>query len=248
MTEIKREDFKDVVCQASLFFPNSEIITYKILSNLISNWPVFDAHHEILPDVPKSVNLKVNVPTLILKSKSEEWRFEFSPTRMNFFHNRLVDNKNDFRVENFPAIAAPYLKSVLDLFQPKVGRLAFVLRRYLKAENPGEILARHFCKEEFLSNKALNRSKNFELHSHKEYQPSGLPMINSWFRCKTADLKFGPETFRTIFIEHDFNTLDDPKEKNEFTWDEVQGFYSLLVSEAQNVLGKFFPEKNAVKK
>jgi hypothetical protein len=120
-----------------------------------------------------------------------------------------------------------------------------VVQRFLPEEDPGRALARHFCREELLSQDPkgpLNRPENFELHAHKTYEMAGF-RINSWVRCKTGTLAIGDSGQRILFVEQDLNTLADAIAQKEYDLPAVAHFFETAATEVDAILRRYFPSR-----
>ena len=79
------EDFHLASYQASLFTPDEEVSSVKLVKGLLSQWAErFDADPIIIPTTEGGIPREV--PRVVLQSKSKDWRCEIaSATSMDVF-------------------------------------------------------------------------------------------------------------------------------------------------------------------
>jgi hypothetical protein len=122
-----------------------------------------------------------------------------------------------------------------------VGRLAAVVRRIAMDRMPAATLSRHFCRDRWLAS-PLNRPSDFELHASKRFDLPNSFRVNSWFRCKTAEVVM--ERAPAILVEQDFNTLAEELESRDYGPEQITHFFSpTLMAEFDKVLGLYFPKE-----
>lgn len=227
------EEFNILSLQLSIFTPGLQFSANKVLGNLMSKFAdTFDGDTTVLPlptDAPSEI------PRLILLSSDKKTKLEIAVNRANLFRYRkegdtVMDEKK------FLEICLDVFKEYINCTSAKVGRLAFVIVKFLENSNPGLTLARHFCKDELMV-EPFNRPERFEIHSHKKYEFSDFK-VNSWIRCKSGILR--KDNVPVILVEQDTNTLSEEIEQNEFDLDQIRNFTELAVEEQKTILHKYF--------
>lgn len=118
--------------------------------------------------------------------------------------------------------------------------MAALLKRYVQHSSPGLFLAKHFCKERWLTG-PLNRPGDFELHAHKRFLLAGKFDVNSWVRSGTGIVSSGEERQPIVLVEQDLNTLSEDMETRDFTKEDIEGFFSSAATELDVILRLYYP-------
>jgi hypothetical protein len=228
-------DFKNLSIQYSVFTPGLQFSSAKILGNLSAKFSsVFDGDPVSLP---MPADAPVEIPRIILKSSDNKTKFEAALNRMNFF-TYLKKNETDIDEKVFRELFMNLFKEYIKITSAKIGRLALVRVKFVRDDNPGLTLAKHFCKDKFLK-EPFNRPENFELHSHKKYILEGFT-INSWVRCKSGFLK--TDNTKLITVQQDINTLAEELDQKDFREEDIVNFFKIIPEEHQSILYKYFPD------
>jgi hypothetical protein len=232
------EDFSLASCQATIFTPEDEIASARLVKDLLPQWvDRFDADPVVLPAVD---GLPREVPRLVLQSKTSDWRCEIAAARVNVFWRRLGDATGDPTLPEVFAQAVGLLEQYLQLTVPRVGRLAGVLNWVAKHDSPALFLARHFCKDRWEA-APLNRPEDFELHALKHYSLMKRYNVNSWVRNKSAQLSSSGSQYSVVLVEQDLNTLAEEASSRSFTIEEIKGYFDTLSTEFLSILRSYYP-------
>jgi hypothetical protein len=234
--------------QAVAFFTNVQFAVNRVLPHLIADLgDTLDGDPIALP-IP--ADAPPEVPRLVLVNKEQSVRFEISLRRadVRWLHQATG---HEMPLNDFSGFSQRALNAFHQAAHLRPGRVAFITTRFQPYENPGMVLARHFCRPELLSNDPakkgpLNRPENFELHSHKKFQ-MGRFLVNSWMRCKTGMLSVGDRNRSIIFVEQDLNTLAEVLEETEFSDDDLRDFHHLALGELETILRLYFPHAEATR-
>ena len=230
--------FKTVRYQAVLFTPDSEVSSALLSRKLLGKWSErFDADPTAVPNLP---GLPAEVPRLTLTSSSGDYRCEFAPARLSL----VWTSQQAFDVEAAPlgvvnSLALEYAEEL----SPRVARLAVIVTRVVKDENPGRALSSHFCRDKWLD-APFNRPESFEIHSHKKYRTSFGQLVNSWVRSRSGAVreKSGLET-AVVTVEQDINTPGEDMGTADFSPDQISTFLDSSTTEFDEILSLYFPEK-----
>lgn len=186
--------------------------------------------------------LPAEVPHVILKSPDEAWRMQLSPARVDaVWTNR--DLTPAIKLDEVTQDCAGMLEHYMREARCKVGRAAFIVHRICFDDNPAKALTERFCSPETLK-EPFNRSSNFEIHNHKVYTPiaNGIDYkINSWVRCKTAELEGDGKSI--IQVIQDLNTLAADAKTRQFSTQQISTFFTMARTEAEAIFVKYFPGK-----
>ncbi len=241
MQQITASIFELASCQATVFTPAGDLSVTKVMKELYpSVAELFDGAPTILPPLPEGAPLEL--PRIVLESRSQEWRCEFSPHRTNVTWRRLKTTSTQIELAEFFRKAQEVLVRHTAGQCARIGRIAGLATRFFRHEDPGLFLARHFCKERWDS-APLNRPENFELHAHKKFPMSGHFEVNSWARNKTGALKGEPPTERIVLFEQDINTLAEEASHRAFTNAEIEQFFEAIVREFDIILRLYYPNE-----
>jgi len=238
---MKASDFNIFACQFTAFTPGGSFRLWPLTKEL------HDAFVEHFPSDPISLPIPDNapreIPRLILRNENETSKLQIAPARVDIMFN----SGNPFETLKLSSKIQLSL-DILELYEKTAGlsfgRLSFVITRSFTIENPAHQLAKHFCKSEWISSKALNRPQVLEMHAYKRYKVNDdFPAINSWIRHKAGELNIlGSQKFTGLIVEQDLNT---PQEETDFAKFEAQkrsDFYHAMHPEAERILTDYYPE------
>ena len=224
-------------CQATLFTPEAEVSSARLLSRLLPRWAdVFDGEPIVMPlpdGIPKEI------PRAILQSRSGEWRCECASGRLNLYWKQPSPTAPGQSLQAIYRRFIPLLEQYFEFIDSRVGRLAGVVNRYSIHESPGRFLAAHFCKERWLK-APFNRPENFELHAHKKFQMAAFE-VNSWVRNRTGILAAEGTGQAIILVEQDLNTLAEQQDQRAFPMNEIRGFFEAAVHSFDEILALYYP-------
>lgn len=230
-------NFKIASMQATIFTPDLSFQQHKILSYSLEKWgKTFDDAPISMPIPPE---IEKQIPRVILNSSDKNLKIEFSPARVNLF---WIYRKEDdyYSIKDFYNFSQEILCNYNDLIKGRIGRIAAVLKRFLKLDNPTKSLVEQFCQEKWI-NKSFKNLENFELHSHQRCKLADYYSINSWIRFKTGFI--GPKTEKNLVLttEQDLNTLAEETKEKDYSNDEIKKFFKKAASEFDKILSLFFP-------
>ena len=234
---MKSSDFTPFFFQAGLWITGHEPGVREIMGLVLGPWATrLDGEPVVMPPAPE---MPSNIPRVVIASRDRQWKLQISLVRFDLFWELKTDNAR-MEGEGFTEAAINTIEPFLQLSNElAVTRLAYVVRRYAPTEEPGQHLARYFCRDELLSG-PLNRPSNFELHAHKVFRPQGAPEVNSWVRWKVGSRSERDRENPCVVVEQDLNTL--PSEGVRFSYDDVTEFYGALHKEADEILQVYLPE------
>ena len=129
------------------------------------------------------------------------------------------------------------LATYRDRIEAQPTRVAGLTTRVSPNDSPGLTLSRHFCQERWFR-EPLNRPESFELHAHKAYDLSGLP-VNSWFRAKSGMMIATNKKVPIILAEQDLNTLADATKLLDAQ--TVDTFFRSVPEELERIMTLYFP-------
>jgi hypothetical protein len=239
MEEVTASSFELASCQATVFTPDGDLAVSKVMKALYPPLSdLFDDDPTILPPAPAGAPLEI--PRIILESKSHAWRCEFSPARVNIYWRRTKSVEACVALGEFFGKATEILLQYTDLLSPRIARLAALVTRFATHEEPGLLLARHFCKDRW-DKAPLNRPENFELHAHKQFTLASDLTVNSWARNKTGKLTGDGDERLVVLFEQDLNTRAEEAPSKDFTPTEIKKFFGAAASELDGILGLYFP-------
>lgn len=233
-------DFKTFEVQATIFTPGVHFRGAKVLGHFLSRHSQqFTGDPMSLPFPPGVAGIPLEMPQVVLKNDDSSLRLQAAPARVD-----VVKAGNELTaeaVQEFLGFAVDLFEHYAVAMQGKVGRVACVVHRLARHDNPARAIAEHFCREQWLKD-PLNRPSDFEMHAAKKFLLGDLVMVNSWFRCKSARIRMGegPE-ITGVFVEQDFNTQAEEAESRSFSPGDVRRFYELCAEEFRVVLQRYFP-------
>lgn len=238
MEELTASSFELASCQATVFTPDGDLAVSKVMRDL---YPLlatcFDGEPTILPPVPEGAPLEI--PRIILESKSHEWRCEFSPLRVSVHWRRTKSTEACVALDVFFRDAVEILLKYAAQLTPRIARLAALATRFSPHEKPGLFLARHFCKDRW-DEAPLNRPENFELHAHKRFRLASDFTVNSWARSKTGKLSGDGNEKPVVLFEQDLNTLAEEAPQKKFAEEEIEKFFLAAALELDSILALYY--------
>jgi hypothetical protein len=234
---ITSQDFTIAQMQATLFTPDEEVSSAKLIKGLVPKWAAqFDADPLAIPlsgPVPREV------PRLVLHQKAGEWRCEISSERINLFWQK--PRADSVLPSSFTTQAVQLLSEYVAFLEARVARMAVVATRYAQHARPALFLARHFAQERW-AEAPLNRPENFELHAHKTFVMAGRFKVNSWVRSKTGMVGTSTGQTPVIVVEQDLNTLVEETSSRTFSPSDVAEFFSAAQHEFDVILNLYYPK------
>ena len=238
--ELSSGDFSLAFCQASLFIPDEEFSIAKVTKSLLPKWlDRFDADPMLLP---YERGMPLELPRIILRSKTDAWRCEIASVRINLAWQRPKSTAIATpTLESFYHEAVAFLTDYVRLLECRVGRVAAVIHRYAPHEAPGRWLASHFCRDKWLI-QPLNRPEHFELHAFKRFRFREQPFeVNSWVRSKTGRLTDGEQRSPIVLVEQDLNTPSEEVDQHSYSEQDIQNFFMTAVTEFDIILRLYYP-------
>jgi hypothetical protein len=226
------------VVQAAIFTPDSAAFSQNaVLSHYLGEFgEQFSGPITSLP-IPETA--PAEVPRVLLQSPDGAWRLNASPARLDAIWSTSDALANPDALVDTVAQCAQFLESYVERNAVRVDRTALIISRALQIDNPARLLIERFCNEE-VQHAAFRGSANFEIHNHKVYNLPGIDRrINSWVRCKTAQVLQQPG----IVVEQDLNTLQEDRQNNRFGPAEVHEFFDCARRESDAILRIYFPRE-----
>lgn len=234
------KQFKDSKYLTSVFTPIYYFNSNLVLSEILNNFrEICDGEPIIIP-LPDGA--PQDLPRIILKSKNDIWRLEFSNSRVNIHAELLIDNDNIIGINEFLDTAVQVLAKYKETTKINFGRIAVVVNRQIQLETPGLSLAKHFCYEKWI-NTVLNRPERFELHAYKRFKLNDdFPVVNSWIRHKGIDKDRTGEIPKGIIqLEQDLNTPQERVDSEDLSIEQIKKFYLAVPSEMESLLERYYP-------
>lgn len=232
---IKASCFEYLSYQAVVFTPELQLNINRVIAELVGKYSDrFNGDPVVIPIPPDAPR---EIPRIILKNQDESWKAQFSSTRLDIIWLRNYLKNDVLDITDFLNYSDKIFSSYRELTKTRFGRLALIINRIQKSSDPGKELASHFCKQQWLQSKALNRPENFELHAFKKYKVNEeIGEVNSWIRHKTVRVKVDMTNIaNAISVEQDLNTL---QERNEP--DDYESLRKIFFKTAPNEMGKIF--------
>lgn len=236
---LKARNFFTAVYQATIFTPDTSAFSApKFLATILGKYA--HLYNGTVQALPLPEDIPSEIPRVILQSRDGVLKLEASPARVNSLVMQNVETQAES--EDLFNICIEVLEHYVRNTETQIDRLAMVLTRVYKTENPAQLLIEKFCKTE-LQPVLFERSENFEIHNHKQFRLKDFN-INSWVRCKTATLLFSDTSVPVIIVEQDLNTLTTEIEQRRFTYEDIRSYYKQALEEAQNILQLYFPNED----
>lgn len=226
--------------QAAAFTPeHSAFSSAKAVGIILANFQDrFDGEMQVLPlptDVPPEIH------RVVLASSDAQWKLSMGPARIDSAC-RIPKTSPSPSLDAIALKCSEVLERYVGESGARVGRVALIVHRYCPHDTPAQSLIETFCNE--ASQKGpLSRSESFEIHNHKVYAPQSRGLsypINSWVRCKTG--KLVADGHPAILVHQDLNTLASTLDSSRFDANQIRSFFDVAAREADEILGKYFPE------
>jgi hypothetical protein len=235
---LRATDLNIAIAQLVIFTPDvSAFSTPKALALILGKYSHrYDGSVQALP-LPEEIPQEV--PRVILLSKDGTHRLDVSPLRVTSYWMRSGEMQAE--PEDILSTSIEVLEHYVQGMEFQVGRLALVLTRVCKAENPAKLIVEKFCQPE-LQTTIFNDSENFEIHNHKHFELKGFS-VNSWIRCKTGVLIINNVEFKGVILEQDLNTLAEELEQRRFKPEEIKSYFQVAAAEAEANLKAYFPKE-----
>jgi len=220
--------------QGILFTPGTQIPTSRILGRLLEKFGTkFDGAPTVLP-IPLEAHAEI--PRIVLQSADNQWALDVALARINF---RWVQMKDDQQIQptDFREQFLRFVEGLLQIEPPmQIGRLAYVLTRYVLNDMPASLIAERLCKDRILQ-KASGNLENVEVHVHKRKRLVNTFEVNEWNRFKSGLLNLpGTPSKKIVLVEQDINTLAENAPVILFSADDVRRFTDAAVKETAESL------------
>lgn len=240
-TSLTVKDFSLVAVQVVAFLADRTVTASRIMTCVLKEYAEqFDGEPQALPLPP---DVPADVPRVILKSDEPGYVFQAGPARISC--SWAAQPGQSVALSDAMAGCAPVIVHCLKELQPQINRLALVINRAAEAEHPAQMLVERFCSKESQI-EPFNRSSTFEIHNHKQFNANELQLaVNSWVRCRTGIL-IGPDR-PAVLVEQDLNTVLTPDSQPQFDSETAARFYNSMAQEAEQILCKYFPNRNLPK-
>jgi hypothetical protein len=221
-TTLKLNDFQFNSIQGTIFTSATRFVPAKVLTKffpMVSDQ--FDASPTVLP-LPEEA--PPEIPRMILQSSTKQWQAEIAATRVNFRWAQMTPS-DTITIEAFRESLLRFIHLLLEMEHARVSRMGLILGRYLIVDNPASVLARYFCRENWLQS-ALQDPENFELHAHRKTTVGSTFDVNSWIRFKSAQVTLPNIPPRPIvLVEQDVNTLAEEAALREYGIEAISTFF-----------------------
>lgn len=240
---LEASKFEFISFQAVVFTPELQLNINRIISTLVEEYSdKFDGDPVVLQiphDAPREI------PRMILKSKDESLKAQFSSTRLDIFWTRNYLRNSICDIDGFLGYCNKIFSSYRKLTTTRFGRLALIVNRIQLSANPGIELASHFCKKQWLKSKALNRPEDFEIHAFKRYKVNEeIGEVNSWIRHKTAKINIDTTNRdNAILVEQDLNTPQERNESDDFE-SIREFFFKTAPYEMEKIVELYYPARS----
>lgn len=236
---LRATDLNIAIAQLVIYTPDvSAFSAPKALAVILGKYShQYDGSVQALP-LPEEI--PPEVPRVILQSKDATYRLDVSPLRVTSYYS-MRDDKTQAEPEDILSNSIEVLKHYVEGMEAQVDRLALVLTRVCKAENPAKLIVERFCKPE-LQSTIFNKSENFEIHNHQRIEIQGFS-VNSWMRCKTGALIINNVPFPGVIVEQDLNTLVEELKQRRFKPEEIKKYFQVASAETEANLKVYFPEE-----
>lgn len=229
---VNAKELKPLSLQFSFFTPELVFSGNKILTHIASKFGhYFDGEPTFLP-LPQ--DLPPDIPRITLQSEAQTYKVEIAVSRVNMY--KFFQKARDKSVDEFLKLCLDFSKEYVGCTNSQIGRLAVVFLKFLETETPGLDLAKHFCKEKWITSPSIPPQK-FEIHFYHRTVHEGFN-INCWFRCKTGILN---NNKNIILIEQDINTLTEELLKKHFSFGEIEKFLSVALEKQESLLSSYLP-------
>lgn len=231
---VQPDDFTTVRILASGFVSSEDLVATSVLSTALTEWPsVYDSAPLSLP-LP--AELPGEIPSVILSSKDGSYRLEGGRERVNFSWEQRGEAFAE--LNQTLSVFAHRLSTVFERANGSIGRFGIVVTRVAAVPEPGLVLSRQFCRDEWLQG-PLNRPEGFELHAHKTFKLATDLRVNSWIRIRAA---LGQDQgYDQIAVEQDINTLVTERPERNFSRNQLQSAFTNTATELETILSQYFP-------
>jgi len=233
------EDFSEIASiQSTIFTPGFSFNSSLVLRRLLEIEPdLFDGAPTVLPipeDAPREI------PRITLQSSNRYFKIDVAPSRTNLYRTKSAED-DIININDFITFSSQFLTNYMEIVNARCGRVAAIIRRFAVIENPGHVIAEHFCKEEFMA-APFDRPGSFEIHAHKVYDLSDFGRVNSWVRIRGVVAQFADRAQQhAIIIEQDINTLSEEMENRDYSEQQINRFFEIVADEFDIILRLYLP-------
>lgn len=237
-TTITARTFTSVRGQATIFTPDEEVSSKKLVQNLVPKWA---DHYDGEPLViPAPDGAPREIPRLVLQKADGSERCEISSARINLFLEGT--HRAPIELPEFFDASVERLLEYKELLNARAGRLAAVILRVAECQDPARFLSRHFCRERWWD-APFDRPGNFEVNAHKRYTLQGSFSVNSWVKNRAGAGQLGQFEARVVTVEQDINTLPEEADFKNYSEEQIRQFFGIVVEEFSEILALYYPEE-----
>jgi len=234
---LRASDFSTASVQLAAFTPEpSEFSASNVLAAVLGKYA--NLYDGVVQALPLPENAPLEIPRVILQSKNGAFRLEAAPLRIACYW--IVDDSLETEPGKGFLTCLDVLEQYLKSTNIQVYRLALVLNRIYKNQNPASQIVEQFCKPG-LQASLFKESKKFELHDHKEAQLQSFS-VNSWVRFKSAQLVSENSVEPVLLIEQDTNTLAE-ETWQRFTANQISEYFHLALENSEKTLQNYLPNE-----
>ena len=105
-----------------------------------------------------------------------------------------------------------------------MGRLACVANHFVRAENPGEVIANTYCAPDVIRSQ-FPSIREFEVHYLTRFDMGDGTEANNWIRVRSGEVTIrGESQGDAIILQNDINTAPESAEDGDFNVDEIRVF------------------------
>lgn len=230
-------DFRLVYCHAAIYSPRFNFSATKVLSHFTANYQAQLGGEAVVLPIP--TDSPPEIPRIVFQDNDGRLKVQAALTRLDVMQEG--DGLTADAFGEFLKFSTTVFTGYMESMKCQVNRLAVVVRRFVDNKKAAEMLARHFCKDQWLAD-PLDRPSDFELHAAKQFQFGGWLQISSWFRCRSVKIKFGEGAFMPgVMVEQDFNSPVHEEGQPPLAAADVRKFFQEAPEELDLVVRRYFP-------
>jgi hypothetical protein len=236
------EDFRDFSIRVNILTPGLLFQNGKILRLFLTQWPDLFSNVLFATELPPGTPNEI--PRVVIQGGDSQLKASAGPGRLELmWESQKADERPD--IQNHIRLCSEVFLRYISECPSRVSRVGCVIARIANDGKPAMTLSEHFCRDTWLKQgMAMEGADDFALELSKHYLINDKFAVNSWLKCRSANLIRARMTSSesVVVVEQDINTRDDPS-VSSFTPQQIADFLNLVPQKLEEVMKSSFPSE-----
>ena len=190
------------------YSPDLAVLPNQIVAHVMGKFPDLDGRPALIPTTGETPR---DFPQFQIASTSNEYEVRVALNRTDVFWRRLR-MPGDVDIASAVHKTIPFLVEIAGNLDSRVGRLACVANHFVRAENPGEVIANTYCAPDVIRSQ-FPSIREFEVHYLTRFDMGDGTEANNWIRVRSGEVTIrGESQGDAIILQNDINTAPESAE------------------------------------